>query len=421
MADQKIIQISQKRKRSRSLPDRPDWTDRCILGSNGQPIADLANTLVALRYDPLLINCFAHDEMLRATILMDALPGKELENRRLVTDNDVGIVQEYLQRLGLPRISQNTVTQAIDMRGAEASFHPICSYLEGLKWDGTPRLATWLTIYLGAEPSLYASGIGQMTLLSMVARVFRPGCKCDYALVLEGPQGSGKSTACQILGGEYYSDNLPDVTSGKDVSQHLAGKWLIEVAEMSALSKAEASALKAFLTRQDERYRPSYGRKEVIEPRQCVFIGTTNKTAYLKDETGNRRFWPIKVGEVKPDALTEDRDKLFAEAVHLFNEETQWWPDGEFERQHITPQQESRFESDVWDETIGGYLANRDRVLVGQVARECLDMRTDRIGRADQNRITAILERRGWERQKKDNRGNIAWAPSTERMIGQHG
>ena len=418
MGDENIIKLPGKKKRIRSLPDRPDWIDRCILGSNGQPIADLANTLIGLRQDPLLINCFAFDEMLRATMLMEALPGKELEGQRLVTDNDVGIVQEYLQRLGLPRVSQNTVCQAIDMKGAEESFHPVCKYLEGLEWDGKPRLHLWLHLYLGAEQSLYAAEIGKMALISMVARVFQPGCKCDYALVLEGPQGTGKSRACQILGGDYYSDSLPDVTGGKDVSQHLAGKWLIEVAEMSALSKAEASALKAFLTRQDERYRPSYGRKEVIEPRQCVFIGTTNKTAYLKDETGNRRFWPVRVGKVDTEALAEDRDKLFAEATHLFKEGTRWWPDSAFEAEHITPQQESRFENDVWSEAIASYLTSRDKVFVGQVARDCLDMKTERIGRADQNRITAILERLGWSRLPKDPRGNIAWGPSNPRMTG---
>ena len=179
---------------------------------------------------------------------------------------------------------------------------------------------------------------------------------------------------------------------------------------MSALSKVEVAALKAFITRPVERYRPSYGRKEVIQPRQCIFIGTTNKTAYLRDETGGRRFWPIKVGRIDTDALIRDRDQLFAEAVKLYRSGFRWWPDDEFERQHIQPQQEARYEADAWEETISDWLLGRELgVLVGEIARGALKIETGRIGRADQNRITAILERNGWQRLPKDRRGNVPW------------
>jgi predicted P-loop ATPase len=252
-----------------------------------------------------------------------------------------------------------------------------------------------------------------MFFIAMVARVFKPGCKADYMLVLEGKQGALKSTACSVLGGEWFSDNLPDVTGGKDVSQHLPGKWLIEIAEMSAMSKAETAHMKAFVTRTTERYRPSYGRKEVIQPRQCVFIGTTNKSAYLRDETGGRRFWPAKVGNIDIDKLKAERDQLFAEAVVLFEHGVPWHPAADFERQHIHPEQDARYETDAWEEPIKKCLKLHptEKVYVRELLEGPLGIVLAGRSRAVSNRVVAILERLGWTRLKKDSDGNIPWGP----------
>ncbi len=366
-----------------------------------RPLNNLANALHALRHAVQVQNAFAYDEMLRADMLLEAVPEVEdFDGPRPVRDTDITAVQEWLQREGLTTIGQATVHQAVEARARERAFHPVRDYLDGLRWDGVLRLDKWLSYYLGADHSPYTAVIGRLFLIAMVARIYEPGCKSDYMLVFENEQGTKKSQACAVLAGKWFSDSLPDVRSaGKDVAQHLNGKWLIEVAEMSALDKADAAALKAFITRPVERYRPSYGRKEVIEPRQCMFIGTTNKTTYLRDETGGRRFWPVKTGAVDLEALKHDRDQLFAEAVQLYRQGQQWWPNQEFEKELIAPEQEARFEPDAWEQAIAEYLVKPPEVVtVLGVAEFALGLDKARVGRAEQNRVIAALERLGWVR-----------------------
>jgi predicted P-loop ATPase len=399
--DAKIIELDHERGQSTK------WLADCICGDTGKPLAILANALIGLR--AVMPDTFAYDEMLAAPMLMRALKKQTLFTPRPITDDDVGIVQDRLQHLGLKRIAREVVHQAVDMQAHRRSFHPIRQYLNGLEWDDVSRLSSLFPIYFGSEDTDYARAIGTMFLVSMVARILNPGCKADHLPVIEGPQGILKSTACSILGGEHFSDNLPDITAGKDACQHLRGKWLIEVSEMHAMNRAEAAHLKAFITRQVERYRPSYGRREVIEPRQCVFVGTTNRDSYLRDESGGRRFWPIKAGNINIDRLTEDRDQIFAEAVARYHEGAQWWPDKDFERTHIMPEQAARYEADAWEENIAEHVNGASKVTIGQVAREALHIETPRIGTAEQRRIAAALERLNWKRQPKDWQGKRWW------------
>jgi predicted P-loop ATPase len=402
----------------KASPKRPaskaEWLSKTQQDRQNEPRPNLFNAMLALREDARLCDLFSYDEMLRAVILLCPVPGKGPDpdidsfTPRPVRDSDVAALQEFLQASGLEKIGKDTVYQAVDLRAAERRFHPVRDYLNALQWDGKARLGRWLATCLGAEDSEYHRRIGCMFPVAMVARIFKPGCKADYMPIFEGPQGTLKSTACRVLGAPWFSDNLPDIrTAGKDVAQHLNGKWLIEVAEMSALDKAEASALKAFVTRAVERYRPSYGRREVIEPRQCIFVGTTNKAAYLRDETGGRRFWPVRVGVIDIETLILDRDQLFAEAVHLYREGFHWWPDADFEREFITPEQEERYERDAWEDAIRDFLAGKRRVTVLEVARDGLKIDVPRLGTADQRRITAVLERAGWGHGKRT--GHARW------------
>jgi hypothetical protein len=271
-------------------------------------------------------------------------------------------------------------------------FHPVRVYLNKLSWDGVARLETWLSRYLGAEPSRYAQAIGPMFFVALVARVFDPGCKHDHMLVIEGPQGVPKSTACSVIAGGWFSDGLPDLREGKEVSQHLQGVWLIEMSELSAMRKADVETLKAFIARERDRYRPPYGRREVDQPRQCVFVGTTNEAVYLKDSTGGRRFWPIKASSIDLDALRLDRDQLFAEAVRSFHAGARWWPDKDLERELIKAEQDARYAQDLWHDDVLKYLIAKNRVTVGEVAERALYI-TDksRLGTTENMRIIGIL------------------------------
>jgi len=369
----------------------------------------LANVLAGLRAE--LPGHFAFDEMLCVPMLMEALRDEERLSftPRPCTDVDVGIAQEFFQRRGLKRLAKDVMHQAIDIFAYERRFHPVRDWLDGLRWDDVSRIDSLFPTYFGAEDTDYTQAIGTMFLVGMVARIFEPGCKADYLPVLEGPQGILKSTACQILGGEWFSDNLPEISSGKDASQHLRGKWLIEVSEMHAMGKAETTQLKAFITRATERYRPSFGRREVIEPRQCVFIGTTNRDQYLRDETGGRRFWPVKVNAIDVAALERDRDQIFAEAIASYRQGTTWWPDKDFECRFILPVQAARYEADVWEESIAAYIETQTKVTIGQVAQSGLHLEMSRVGTAEQRRIAATLEQLNWRRLPKDSEGKRWW------------
>jgi predicted P-loop ATPase len=393
------------------------WRKLAIRGETGALIAIVQNAYLALKHDPDIRNAFAFDEMLRAPVMRHEIgdPAQTCDPLRLVTDEDVTTLQRWLQRAGLKRCSRQTAADAMwEYARKERSFHPVRDYLDSLKWDNKERIGTWLHDYLGAELTGYTEHIGKLFLISMVARIRQPGCQADHMPVFEGPQGQLKSTACAVLGGPWFSDNLPDVTT-KDAAQHLRGKWLIEVAEMHAMNRAEATLLKSFISRTTERYRPPYGRLDVIEPRQCVFAGTTNESAYLRDPTGGRRFWPVPTGEINIDALMRDRDQLFAEAQHCFDLGDQWWPDKQFERELIEPEQAARYEADAWGEQIASYLAGDNQtvpptqVTVGQVARHALFIETPRLGTAEQRRIAAVMKQLGWVRLKKDWKGTRWW------------
>ena len=254
----------------------------------------------------------------------------------------------------------------------------------------------------GADPK-YLSAVGQKFMISAVARALKPGCKVDTMLVLEGDQGTKKSSAVQILAGvAYFSDNLPTMGT-KDASDHIRGKWIIEVGELSAMQKSEIETTKAFISRQEEKFRPPYNRKEITYPRRCVFIGTTNEKTYLRDETGNRRFWPVPIGAIDLTALKRDRDLLWAEALYRYRKGEKWYLT-EDEGKLAAAVQQDRVSEDIWQEQLSIALEGITEISVTEAAAKLL-LETAKVGRADQNRITASLKGLGFVREGKFTQG----------------
>ena len=184
-------------------------------------------------------------------------------------------------------------------------------------WDGDRRVHNWLATYLGVKPSEYAAAVGSRWLIAAVARIYPPGCKNDCCLILEGKQGTLKSTALRTLAEPWFTDDMPELGT-KDSQLNLRGIWVIELSELDSMTRGEVGHVKAYLSRATDHFRPPYGHAPIDVPRECVFAGTSNKGAYLRDETGGRRFWPVQCGPIDIPYLKQDRDQLFAEAVALY-------------------------------------------------------------------------------------------------------
>jgi len=330
-----------------------------------------------------------------------------------VDDAALAIARKGMERAGMMTVGMDLVASAVDSVARVFAHHPVRDWLGEQIDDGRGLMDDWMSRYLGAEDTIYTRAVGRMFLIQAVARVMQPGCKGDYMPVLHGAQGLGKSSACRALAGDtYFSDSMPPIRSDrpKEAMAFLQGLWMVEVAEMASMRESAQDDLKSFITRQVDRYRDPYGRLDQPHPRQCVFIGTTNKDTFLRDETGSRRFWPIGCEErCDPEALAHDRGQLFAEAVAAYKAGEQWWPDRDFEAQHMRPEQEAVFGADPWELDIGDLLDQPKSEFgeeVKPIRETTLQEIMDGLGlqpmqrtRGTQMRIAGIMkERLGWKR-----------------------
>jgi predicted P-loop ATPase len=436
--DKQIAELRRRLNATGSIhqrPVRPRWAHLLRLDLTGNPERNEANVLTALEQDEAFAGALVFDEFRQEVMVNRRLPWDEPTATlpRVWQDGDDVRLSEWLQRHEID-VSPVLVSRCVATVARDIRVHPVREYLNGLKWDGVPRLETWVIGNLGAADTPLNCAFGSLWMISAVARIMRPGCKADHMLILEGPQGARKSTALKLLAGEaWFTDELAEIGS-KDAAQQMRGVWIIEIAELDAISRAEVSRIKAFLTRTTDRYRPPYGRYVVEAARQCVFAGSVNPDTYLRDETGNRRFWPLRCGEIDIAALARDRDQLWAEALHRYRQGAVWWLTDPALIRAAQAEQESRYQSDAWEQLIEHWLVTdrrrvnrgyhgyddwqeeeaarstpRNDVSIGEILREAIDLEAGRWTRADQMRVAAYLKRQNWERYRTRDGSAREW------------
>jgi predicted P-loop ATPase len=384
-----------------SKPD--DWRSELVTDHRGRVINDVHNYYTIISHREDWKNVFAYDELRSCIILTQPIPGSR-ENKtnfkpRELCERDITNARRWFAKNGLHRVSKNDCFDAIQVAAHDNIISPIRHYLEGLEWDGIKRLDGLFVKYAGAADTELNKKFGAKFMIGAVARALCPGCKNDTAPVLESPQGVGKSTFAKTLAGEdYFHDSLPDLHS-KDASSALRGMWIVEISELSAMRRSETEATKAFMSRTHERFRPAYARTEVVEPRRCVFIGTTNRSDYLTDDTGGRRFWPVRVTKIELEALKRNRDQLWAEAVVCYNNGEKWWLDDADEK-HAAELVSTRTADDPWEAKVLLIAGGLNEVCTREILK-AMD-----IGLANQNkamamRVAGILTRANWMRDGK--------------------
>ena len=425
-------QVSELRRRLNATGDvsrpaiRPRWANRLRIDVNGTPERNEANVITALSCDEAFAGTLVFDEFRQEIVVNRPLPWDEgdADTPRPWTDADDVRCAEWLQRREI-NVAPVVVSRSVGAVARDIRIHPVREYLNRLHWDGTPRLEGWTVTHLGAEDTPLNRAFGSLWMISAVARIMQPGSKADHMLILEGPQGAKKSTALAVLAGDgWFTDELAEIGS-KDAALQMRGVWIIEIAELDAIGRAEVSRIKAFLSRTVDRYRPPYDRYVVDVPRQCVFAGSVNPDTYLRDETGNRRFWPVRCGRIDLDALRRDRDQLWAEAVVRYREGAIWWIDDRELIAAANVEQEARVHPDAWHALIERWLVFEKRqvnrgyagfddwqtqeverpqpltdVSVGEILSSALAIEPGRWTRGDEMRVTAFLKSKGWERYR---------------------
>lgn len=388
--------------------DTSYWEKNLELTEKHRVVSSVANVHLILTKDDAWTGVIAFDEFANQVVKLKPAPFGG-QAGPWDDDDDWRTIIWLAQRYRF-NPDKKTVMGAVMTAAKDHRFHPVRQYFAGLKWDGKARLSAWLSTYLGAPEDDYSRAVGTKFMVGAVARIMRPGCKMDTVLILEGDQGRWKSTALATLAGPWFGDT-PFTIGDKDAYLVIRGSLIYELAELDALSRAESSRAKSFFSSTHDTYVPKYVAWAIKVPRQQVFAGTVNHGTYLRDTTGNRRYWPVRVQRADIDALRLDRDQIWAEALHQYEQGVRWWVEPG-ERELFDREQELRYVGDAYEAKIHEWATGKTEFFMHDVLADCLKLEVSKWTRAEQTRVGEVLQKLGWE---KHDRGSSM--PKANRYI----
>lgn len=417
------LNTERQKRKQRQAPPREGWEGLLQCTPEGNVKRTLANTLTILSEHEEWHGLLAYDAFAESVVTVRPPPTRD-QDRPAVheagewSEADSVRTAAWLADKYHIDVGPMVVEQAALSVARRRVVHPVRDYLAGLRWDASQRLPGMLAAYFGAPSNPYTESIGVKWMIGSVARVMRPACQMDTMLVLEGPQGIRKSTALRVLAGEWFADSGLAIGE-KDSYQNLRRVWIYEIPEFASIKAArDIERVKAFLTSRCDRYRPSYARRAIDVPRQCVFAGSTNESEYLLDRTGSRRFWPARCGRIDIDGLRRDRDQLWAEAVSRYESREPHWIESAEVQQLAAEEQAERTPVDPWLEIFAAWLEKpnqqirlgmddyvrldieHDGLTTDEALRGAIGMSSDRLDRMSEMRAGACLRELGYVRYR---------------------
>lgn len=380
--------------------------DECglLINHQGHPVCNLNNVMRVFEgYKPLIGIVWA--DTFHKRIFTKWQTGEKREWRDVDTIELTNFLQ---QNIGMTKLSDDTVYKAICLYAENNKRNEPKDWMETLLWDKTPRISSFFSDCLGAKDSAYTKAASTNFWIGMVARIYRPGCQLDNMVILEGNQGIGKTKALRLICGDWYASATESIQN-KDFFMALNGKLILEIAELDAFGKAEITRIKQVISTPVDRYRASYARSTEDTPRMSIFVGTTNEDCYLRDNTGARRFWPIRCGKLDLERVERDREQLFAEAVERFKAGETWY---EMPHTETQSEQEDRRQADEWENSISDFLFGKESTSITEVG-VALGLGTEDLSMPEQRRISSCMRKLGWDRSSVRAMGTIKkiWIP----------